>query len=52
MSSTPSSSSFSKHVHSTRIINHGAQAHIKQTNKLTKNKAPVKRKALKEHTKG
>jgi TPP-dependent 2-oxoacid decarboxylase len=43
--------SFLDNVHSTRI-NHRAQAYIKQTNKHTKNKAPIKREALKERIKG
>jgi hypothetical protein len=43
--------SFSDNVHSTRI-NHRAEAYIKQTNKHTMNKAPIKREALKEHIKG
>jgi hypothetical protein len=45
------SSKLSNHVHSTRI-NHQAQIYIKQTNKHTKNKAPIKNETLKEHTKG
>jgi hypothetical protein len=33
-------------------INHRAQAYTKQTSNHTKNKAPIKREALKERTKG
>jgi hypothetical protein len=43
--------SFSDNVPFTQI-NHRAQGYTKQTNKQTKNNTPVKRKALKEHTKG
>jgi hypothetical protein len=51
MSSPLALQSFSDNVHSTRI-NHQAQAYTKQTNKHTKNNAPIKREALKERTKG
>jgi hypothetical protein len=47
MSSSPSSSKLSNRVHSIRI-NHRTQAYTKQT----KNNAPLKRKTLKERTKG
>jgi hypothetical protein len=48
---TSCSSKLSNHVRSTPI-NHQAQTYIKQTNKHTKNKAPIKKETLKERTKG
>jgi hypothetical protein len=50
MSSSSSSSNFSDNVHSTRI-NHQAQAYKANKQAYTKNKAPIKIKALKERTK-
>jgi hypothetical protein len=44
------SSNFSDNVHSTRI-NHQAQAYKANKQAYTKNKAPIKIKALKERTK-
>jgi hypothetical protein len=43
--------SFSDNVHSTRI-NHRAQTYTKQTNKHTNNNTSIKRKILKDRTKG
>jgi hypothetical protein len=50
MSSSSSSSNFSDNIHSMRI-NHRAQAYKANKQAYAKNKAPIKRKALKERTK-